>query len=44
MLHEKMNQQRKFFLRRRSRISGREYYHESGTQYIGTPDEKDYIN
>ena len=44
MLHEKVNQQRKFFLRRRSRISGREYYHESGTQYIGTPDEKDYIN
>ncbi|MBR3239115.1 MAG: hypothetical protein IKF99_11825 [Oscillospiraceae bacterium] len=45
MVREKMKQQQsRFFLRRRSRFAGKEYYHESGTQCIGTPDEKDYIN
>ena len=45
MVREKMmRQQSRFFLRRRSRFAGKEYYHESGTQCIGTSDEKDYIN
>lgn len=45
MVREKMKHQNsRFFLRRHSRFTGREYYHESGTQCIGTPDETEYIN
>ena len=42
MLHR--NQQGRFFLRRKSRYAGREYYHESGVQHMGTQDETEYIN
>lgn len=44
MVREKMKQQSKYFLQRKSRFADREYYHESGTQDVGTPDERDYIN
>ena len=44
MVREKMKQQSRYFLLRRSRFAGTEYYHESGTQDVGTPDERDYIN
>jgi len=44
MVRQKRKQQGRFFLRRRSRVYGIEYYHESGTQNVGTPDEQDYIN
>ena len=42
MLHR--NQQGRFFLRRKSRYAGREYYHESGVQHVGTPEETEYVN
>lgn len=42
MLHR--NQQGRFFLRRKSRYAGREYYHESGVQHVGTTAESEYIN
>ncbi len=44
MVREKMKQQSRYFLRRKSRFAAKEYYHESGTQNVGTPDETEYIN
>ena len=44
MVREKMKQQSRYFLRKKSRFANKEYYHESGTQDVGTPDERDYIN
>ena len=44
MVREKMKQQSRYFLRRKSRFAAKEYYHESGAQNVGTPDEQEYIN
>jgi len=43
MVREKKMQESRFFLLRMSRF-GREYYHESGTQDVGTPFEQEYVN
>ena len=44
MVRENMKQQSRYFLRKKSRFAKKEYYHESGTQDVGTPDERDYYN
>lgn len=44
MVHEKKQNQSRYFLRRKTNGYVREYYHGSGTQCIGTPDERVYIN
>jgi hypothetical protein len=37
-------QRGRFFIRKKSRYAGKEYYHESGVEYVGTPEETEYIN
>lgn len=45
MIREKEKQPKgKFFLCRKTHYARREFYHESGQQNVGTPDESDYIN
>ena len=44
MVREKMKGQGRYFLRKRSRSAVKLFYHESGTQHVGTPDEGEYIN
>lgn len=44
MVRKSMNPQSRYFLRRHARTFCNEYYHESGTQAVGTPDEREYVN
>ena len=44
MRQEHMKQQNRYYLRKRPGMRSVLFYHESGTQHVGTPDEKDYIN